>query len=160
MVIVVLEGTGPLIHHGVTDLHLPLCLWWGQLSLRLPGVHPPHFCALIAEKLYGDFLSWKLEETLAQFPLQPGKVATFTINIKAKLDFSCQENLLQDLSDGEPVLMPAFDCCPIPLLSAVCTLPFTCQSLAPLTGLLAAPLAVSYPVCLEAMRVYFGEMVS
>nr|XP_027806387.2 trafficking protein particle complex subunit 9 isoform X1 [Marmota flaviventris] len=51
------------------------------------------------EKLYGDFLSWKLEETLAQFPLQPGKVATFTISIKAKLDFSCQENLLQDLSD-------------------------------------------------------------
>ncbi|XP_063525183.1 trafficking protein particle complex subunit 9 isoform X4 [Pongo pygmaeus] len=51
------------------------------------------------EKLYGDFLSWKLEETLAQFPLQPGKVATFTIIIKVKLDFSCQENLLQDLSD-------------------------------------------------------------
>ncbi|XP_017750621.1 PREDICTED: trafficking protein particle complex subunit 9 isoform X3 [Rhinopithecus bieti] len=51
------------------------------------------------EKLYGDFLSWKLEETLAQFPLQPGKVATFTVNIKVKLDFSCQENLLQDLSD-------------------------------------------------------------
>ncbi|KAL1767301.1 trafficking protein particle complex subunit 9 isoform X1 [Sigmodon hispidus] len=52
------------------------------------------------EKLYGDFLSWTLEETLSQFPLQPGKVATFTINIKAKLDFSCQENLLQDLSDA------------------------------------------------------------
>lgn len=51
------------------------------------------------EKLSGDFLSWKLEETLSQFPLQPGKVATFTVNIKAKLDFSCQENLLQDLSD-------------------------------------------------------------
>ncbi|KAF4022203.1 hypothetical protein G4228_013995 [Cervus hanglu yarkandensis] len=51
------------------------------------------------EKLYGDFLSWKLEDTLAQFPLQPGKVATFTISIKVKLDFSCQENLLQDLSD-------------------------------------------------------------
>nr|XP_020012646.1 trafficking protein particle complex subunit 9 isoform X3 [Castor canadensis] len=51
------------------------------------------------EKLYGDLLSWKLEETLAKFPLQPGKVATFTISIKAKLDFSCQENLLQDLSD-------------------------------------------------------------
>ncbi|XP_049709955.1 trafficking protein particle complex subunit 9 isoform X2 [Elephas maximus indicus] len=51
------------------------------------------------EKLYGDFLSWKLEETLAQFPLQPGKIATFTVNIKVKLDFSCQENLLQDLSD-------------------------------------------------------------
>lgn len=53
-------------------------------------------------------MSWKLEETLSQFPLQPGKVATFTINIKAKLDFSCQENLLQDLSDGEPVLMSVF----------------------------------------------------
>ncbi|KAM6171429.1 trafficking protein particle complex subunit 9 [Erethizon dorsatum] len=51
------------------------------------------------EKLYGNFLSWKLEETLAQFPLQPGKVATLAISIKAKLDFSCQENLLQDLSD-------------------------------------------------------------
>ncbi|XP_051058674.1 trafficking protein particle complex subunit 9 isoform X4 [Phodopus roborovskii] len=51
------------------------------------------------EKLYGDFLSWKLEETLSQFPLQPGKVATFTVNIRAKLDFSCQDNLLQDLSD-------------------------------------------------------------
>uniref|UniRef100_A0A4W3K0H1 Trafficking protein particle complex subunit 9 n=1 Tax=Callorhinchus milii TaxID=7868 RepID=A0A4W3K0H1_CALMI len=51
------------------------------------------------EKLYGEFLSWNLEETLAQFPLEPGKVATFTVNIKVKLDFSCQENLLQDLND-------------------------------------------------------------
>uniref|UniRef100_A0A8B9BZH0 Trafficking protein particle complex subunit 9 n=1 Tax=Anser brachyrhynchus TaxID=132585 RepID=A0A8B9BZH0_9AVES len=51
------------------------------------------------EKLYGDFLSWKLEDTLSQFPLKPGKVATFTVNIKVKLDFSCQENLLQDLND-------------------------------------------------------------
>ncbi|XP_065525088.1 trafficking protein particle complex subunit 9 isoform X4 [Lathamus discolor] len=51
------------------------------------------------EKLYGDFLTWKLEDTLSQFPLNPGKVATLTVNIKVKLDFSCQENLLQDLSD-------------------------------------------------------------
>ncbi|XP_025902933.1 trafficking protein particle complex subunit 9 [Nothoprocta perdicaria] len=51
------------------------------------------------EKLYGDFLSWNLEETLSQFPLKPGKIATFTVNIKVKLDFSCQENLLQDLND-------------------------------------------------------------
>ncbi|XP_054564447.1 trafficking protein particle complex subunit 9 isoform X2 [Eptesicus fuscus] len=51
------------------------------------------------EKLYGDFLSWKLEEALAQFPLQPGQVATLTVSIQVKLDFSCQENLLQDLSD-------------------------------------------------------------
>ncbi|XP_025914337.1 trafficking protein particle complex subunit 9 isoform X3 [Apteryx rowi] len=51
------------------------------------------------EKLYGDFLSWNLEDTLSQFPLKPGKIATFTVNIKVKLDFSCQENLLQDLND-------------------------------------------------------------
>ncbi|NXF17607.1 TPPC9 protein, partial [Rhodinocichla rosea] len=51
------------------------------------------------EKLYGDFLSWNLEDTLCQFPLKPGKIATFVVNIKVKLDFSCQENLLQDLSD-------------------------------------------------------------
>ncbi|XP_066031624.1 trafficking protein particle complex subunit 9 isoform X2 [Chamaea fasciata] len=51
------------------------------------------------EKLYGDFLSWNLEDTLCQFPLKPGKIATFCVNIKVKLDFSCQENLLQDLSD-------------------------------------------------------------
>lgn len=65
------------------------------------------FVAVIVEKLYGDFLSWKLEDTLAQFPLQPGKVATFTISIRVKLDFSCQENLLQDLSDGKlsPILI-------------------------------------------------------
>nr|XP_021157062.1 trafficking protein particle complex subunit 9-like [Columba livia] len=57
------------------------------------------FPYLNTEKLYGDFLSWKLEDTLSQFPLKPGKIATFTVNIKVKLDFSCQENLLQDLSD-------------------------------------------------------------
>ncbi|NXY45098.1 TPPC9 protein, partial [Ceuthmochares aereus] len=51
------------------------------------------------EKLYGDFLSWKLEDTLSQFPLKPGEIATLTVSIKVKLDFSCQENLLQDLSD-------------------------------------------------------------
>uniref|UniRef100_A0A8D2NSU7 Trafficking protein particle complex 9 n=1 Tax=Zosterops lateralis melanops TaxID=1220523 RepID=A0A8D2NSU7_ZOSLA len=51
------------------------------------------------EKLYGDFLTWNLEDTLCQFPLKPGKIATFIVNIKVKLDFSCQENLLQDLSD-------------------------------------------------------------
>nr|XP_020660194.1 trafficking protein particle complex subunit 9 [Pogona vitticeps] len=50
-------------------------------------------------KLFGDFLSWNLEDTLSQFPLKPGNTATFTVYIKVKLDFSCQENLLQDLSD-------------------------------------------------------------
>ncbi|XP_069910520.1 trafficking protein particle complex subunit 9-like [Oryctolagus cuniculus] len=53
------------------------------------------------EKLYGDFLSWKLEETLTHFPLQPGQMATFTVTMKASLDFSCQEGLVQDLSDGK-----------------------------------------------------------
>ncbi|CAH7109775.1 Trappc9 [Phodopus roborovskii] len=62
------------------------------------------------EKLYGDFLSWKLEETLSQFPLQPGKVATFTVNIRAKLDFSCQDNLLQDLSDAVTAMRAQSHC--------------------------------------------------
>ncbi|KAM4688423.1 trafficking protein particle complex subunit 9 [Discoglossus pictus] len=51
------------------------------------------------EKLYGDFLTWDLEQTLSQLPLKPGKTAVFTVYIKVKLDFSCQENLLQDLND-------------------------------------------------------------
>ncbi|CAH2286014.1 trafficking particle complex subunit 9 isoform X1 [Pelobates cultripes] len=64
------------------------------------------------EKLYGDFLTWDLEETFSQFPLKPGKTATFTVFIKVKLDFSCQENLLQDLNDdgisisGLPISSP------------------------------------------------------
>lgn len=50
--------------------------------------------------MFGDFLSWNLEDTLSQFPLKPGSIAVFTVYIKVKLDFSCQENLLQDLNDG------------------------------------------------------------
>ncbi|ETE69531.1 Trafficking protein particle complex subunit 9, partial [Ophiophagus hannah] len=53
----------------------------------------------IKGKLFGDFLSWNLEDTLSQFPLKPGNVAVFTVYIKVKLDFSCHENLLQDLND-------------------------------------------------------------
>lgn len=73
---------------------------WGMgttPSPLTPSAAPP----VIAEKLYGDFLSWKLEEVLAQLPLKPGQVATFTVSVRAKLDFSCQESLLLDLSDGE-----------------------------------------------------------
>ncbi|XP_012578346.1 PREDICTED: trafficking protein particle complex subunit 9 [Condylura cristata] len=69
------------------------------------------------EKLCGDFLSWQLEEALAQFPLQPGEVATFTVSIKAKLDFSCQEGLLQDLCD-DGVSVSGFPLCS-PLRQAV-----------------------------------------
>ncbi|XP_039180938.1 trafficking protein particle complex subunit 9-like [Crotalus tigris] len=50
-------------------------------------------------KMFGDFLSWNLEDTLSQFPLKPGSIAVFTVYIKVKLDFSCHENLLQDLND-------------------------------------------------------------
>lgn len=113
------------------------------MSLRLPGAYTLHFCVLIAEKLYGDFLSWKLEETLAQFPLQPGKVATFNINIKAKLDFSCQENLLQDLSDGEPAHMSVI------FLTVISS---SCLDLRPYIS--SELLCVS-----EVMRVYFNKMV-
>ncbi|KAM8966802.1 trafficking protein particle complex subunit 9 [Pelodytes ibericus] len=64
------------------------------------------------EKLYSDFLTWDLEQTLCHFPLKPGVTATFTVYIKVKLDFSCQENLLQDLNDdgisvsGLPISSP------------------------------------------------------
>lgn len=104
----ILEFSGALIHHILQGLHLPLLLKMHWIFLGdfwvsgcLCHMSIITFVAVIVEKLYGDFLSWKLEDTLAQFPLQPGKVATFTISIKVKLDFSCQENLLQDLSDGK-----------------------------------------------------------
>lgn len=77
-------------------------------------------------------MSWKLEETLSQFPLQPGKVATFTINIKAKLDFSCQENLLQDLSDGEPVLMSVFILLSCPVVTCLPDIRSSCLDFWPL----------------------------
>lgn len=54
-----------------------------------------------AEKVLGNFLSWDLEEALGRLPLKPGHTVTLTISIRVKLDFSGQENLLQDLNDGE-----------------------------------------------------------
>lgn len=53
------------------------------------------------EKLFGEFLSWDLEEVVSQLPLKPGQSVTLTVNIKVRLDFSGGENLLQDLNDGE-----------------------------------------------------------
>uniref|UniRef100_A0A3Q3L6E5 Trafficking protein particle complex subunit 9 n=1 Tax=Mastacembelus armatus TaxID=205130 RepID=A0A3Q3L6E5_9TELE len=64
------------------------------------------------EKVFGEFLNWELEETLSHLPLKPGQAVTLTINIKVKLDFSGQENLLQDLNDdgisvtGLPISSP------------------------------------------------------
>uniref|UniRef100_A0A3Q1I560 Trafficking protein particle complex 9 n=1 Tax=Anabas testudineus TaxID=64144 RepID=A0A3Q1I560_ANATE len=64
------------------------------------------------EKVFGEFLSWELEEALSHLPLKPGQAVTLTVNIKVKLDFSGQENLLQDLNDdgisvtGLPISSP------------------------------------------------------
>uniref|UniRef100_A0A3Q0R101 Trafficking protein particle complex subunit 9 n=1 Tax=Amphilophus citrinellus TaxID=61819 RepID=A0A3Q0R101_AMPCI len=64
------------------------------------------------EKVFGEFLSWELDEALSHLPLKPGQTVTLTVNIKVKLDFSGQENLLQDLNDdgisvtGLPISSP------------------------------------------------------
>jgi hypothetical protein len=53
------------------------------------------------EKLFGEILSWDLEEAVSQLPLKPGQSVTLTVNVKVRLDFSGGANLLQDLNDGE-----------------------------------------------------------
>ncbi|KAM4630730.1 trafficking protein particle complex subunit 9 isoform 2-T2 [Polymixia lowei] len=64
------------------------------------------------EKVFGEFLSWELEEALSHLPLKPGQSVAITVNIQVKLDFSGQENLLQDLNDdgisvtGLPISSP------------------------------------------------------
>uniref|UniRef100_A0A674CQU6 Trafficking protein particle complex subunit 9 n=1 Tax=Salmo trutta TaxID=8032 RepID=A0A674CQU6_SALTR len=64
------------------------------------------------EKLFGEFLSWDLDEAVSQLPLKPGQSVTLTVNIKVRLDFSGGENLLQDLNDdgisvtGLPISSP------------------------------------------------------
>lgn len=60
------------------------------------------WCACVyTEKVFGEFLRWNLEEALSHLPLKPGQAVTLNLTIKVKLDFSGQENLLQDLNDGE-----------------------------------------------------------
>lgn len=61
----------------------------------------PPSVLVCAEKVFGEFLSWELEEALSHLPLKPGQAVTLTVSIKVKLDFSGQESLLQDLNDGE-----------------------------------------------------------
>lgn len=51
--------------------------------------------------MFGEFLSWDLEEAVRHLPLKPGQAVTLSVSIRVKLDFSGQENLLQDLNDGE-----------------------------------------------------------
>ncbi|XP_035038024.1 trafficking protein particle complex subunit 9 isoform X4 [Hippoglossus stenolepis] len=64
------------------------------------------------EKMFGEFLSWELDEALSHLPVKPGKAVTLTVNIQVKVDFSGQEHLLQDLNDdgisvtGLPISSP------------------------------------------------------
>ncbi|KAI5100868.1 trafficking protein particle complex subunit 9 isoform X1, partial [Silurus meridionalis] len=64
------------------------------------------------EKLFGEFVSWEMEDVCSRLPLKPGQALTITVNIQARLDFSGQENLLQDLNDdgisvtGLPISSP------------------------------------------------------
>ncbi|XP_062265849.1 trafficking protein particle complex subunit 9 isoform X1 [Platichthys flesus] len=64
------------------------------------------------EKMFGEFLSWELDEALSHLPLKPGQAVTLTVNIQVKVDFSGQEHLLQDLNDdgisvtGLPISSP------------------------------------------------------
>ncbi|KAK1788745.1 hypothetical protein P4O66_002557 [Electrophorus voltai] len=51
------------------------------------------------EKLFGEFLSWDMHDALSRLPLKAGQALALTVNIGAKLDFSGQESLLQDLND-------------------------------------------------------------
>uniref|UniRef100_A0A674NCK5 Trafficking protein particle complex subunit 9 n=1 Tax=Takifugu rubripes TaxID=31033 RepID=A0A674NCK5_TAKRU len=60
---------------------------------------------VLHSKVFGEFLSWNLDEALSHLPLKPGQALTLTVTITVKLDFSGQENLLQDLNDGECKLM-------------------------------------------------------
>ncbi|KAL0166837.1 hypothetical protein M9458_038681, partial [Cirrhinus mrigala] len=50
-------------------------------------------------KLFGEFLSWDLQDALSHLPLKSGQSVSIPVNISAKLDFSGQENLLHDLND-------------------------------------------------------------
>ncbi|XP_075867291.1 trafficking protein particle complex subunit 9 isoform X1 [Nelusetta ayraudi] len=64
------------------------------------------------EKVFGEFLTWELEDALSHLPLKSGQAVTLTVNIKVQLDFSGQESLLQDLNDdgisvtGLPISSP------------------------------------------------------
>ncbi|XP_051991996.1 trafficking protein particle complex subunit 9-like isoform X2 [Xyrauchen texanus] len=64
------------------------------------------------EKMFGEFLSWDLQDALSHLPLKSGQSVSIPVKIRAKLDFSGQENLLHDLNDdgisvtGLPVSSP------------------------------------------------------
>uniref|UniRef100_A0A8C1IAP6 Trafficking protein particle complex 9 n=1 Tax=Cyprinus carpio TaxID=7962 RepID=A0A8C1IAP6_CYPCA len=53
------------------------------------------------KKLFGEFLTWDLQDALSHLPLKSGQSVSIPVNISAKLDFSGQENLLHDLNDGK-----------------------------------------------------------
>lgn len=72
-----------------------------EIALSLFSLSDFLSLCVCAEKVYGEFLSWELENALSELPLKPGQAVTLTVSIRVKLDFSGQENLLQDLNDGE-----------------------------------------------------------
>ncbi|XP_069559481.1 trafficking protein particle complex subunit 9 [Brachyistius frenatus] len=91
-----------------------------QLTITLENIGPVDIETLeltskivsTKEKVFGEFLSWELDEALSHLPLKAGLAVTLTVGIKVKLDFSGQENLLQDLNDdgisvtGLPISSP------------------------------------------------------
>ncbi|KAJ3609209.1 hypothetical protein NHX12_023733, partial [Muraenolepis orangiensis] len=64
------------------------------------------------DKMYGEFLSWELSEAVSQLPLKPGQAVSVVVGVRVKLDFSGQENMLQELNDdgisvtGLPISSP------------------------------------------------------
>ncbi|XP_061597659.1 trafficking protein particle complex subunit 9-like [Cololabis saira] len=64
------------------------------------------------EKVLGQFLVWDPAQFRSQLPVRPGGSVSLSVSIRAQLDFSGQENLLQDLNDdgisitGLPISSP------------------------------------------------------
>ncbi len=80
-------------------LKILVCHWRLQIiSFNNNSIFPFFY---LTEKLFGEFLSWDLQDALSHLPLKSGQSVSIPVNISAKLDFSGQENLLHDLNDGK-----------------------------------------------------------
>ncbi len=80
-------------------LKILVCHWRLQIiSFNNNSIFPFFY---LTEKLFGEFLSWDLQDALSHLPLKSGQSISIPVNISAKLDFSGQENLLHDLNDGK-----------------------------------------------------------
>lgn len=97
-------------HKHIFIFFFPNCVFWKSCVLFISCLSLSLSCSLslmCTEKVFGEFLTWDLEQALSHLPLKPGQSVTLTVSIKVKLDFSGQENLLQDLNDGEWTETPA-----------------------------------------------------